>query len=115
MGKFLITTMRGPFLFAICCSLPTDVTVCHAQLAPEIGYVHPAGVQAGTTREVTLGGYDWTEAVDKTGPDDQPAAICWTVGHEIWECLGDGNTTFQSAAPANKPQKLTITRIRLPA
>jgi len=30
------------------------------QLAPEIGYVHPAGIQAGTSVEVTLGGYDWT-------------------------------------------------------
>lgn len=32
----------------------------HAQLAPEIGYMHPAGAQAGTTSEVILGGYDWT-------------------------------------------------------
>ena len=31
-----------------------------AQLAPEIGYVHPAGIQSGTSAEVTLGGYDWT-------------------------------------------------------
>lgn len=36
------------------------LTACNAQLPPEIGYVHPAGIQAGTTREVTLGGYDWT-------------------------------------------------------
>lgn len=33
---------------------------CLAQLAPEIGYVYPAGAQAGTTTEVKLGGYDWT-------------------------------------------------------
>ncbi len=32
----------------------------YAQLAPEIGYMHPAGAQAGTATEVTLGGYDWT-------------------------------------------------------
>ena len=31
-----------------------------AQLAPEIGYMHPAGGQAGQTVEVKLGGYDWT-------------------------------------------------------
>ncbi|MGI8978926.1 MAG: PPC domain-containing protein [Pirellulaceae bacterium] len=31
-----------------------------AQLAPEIGYMHPAGGQAGHTVEVKLGGYDWT-------------------------------------------------------
>ncbi|WP_010584004.1 PPC domain-containing protein [Schlesneria paludicola] len=36
------------------------LTAADAQLAPEIGYIHPAGVQAGTTTEVTLGGYDWT-------------------------------------------------------
>lgn len=32
----------------------------HAQLAPEIGYVLPAGAKAGTTVDVVLGGYDWT-------------------------------------------------------
>ncbi len=31
-----------------------------AQLAPEIGYLHPAGAQAGTSVEITIGGYDWT-------------------------------------------------------
>ncbi len=37
----------------------TTVTA-FAQLAPEIGYVVPGGAQAGTSVEVTLGGYDWT-------------------------------------------------------
>ncbi|MEX2287638.1 MAG: hypothetical protein WD648_11155 [Planctomycetaceae bacterium] len=31
-----------------------------AQLAPGIGYVHPAGGQAGASVDVVLGGYDWT-------------------------------------------------------
>lgn len=31
-----------------------------AQLAPEIGYVLPAGGQTGTTVDVKIGGYDWT-------------------------------------------------------
>lgn len=31
-----------------------------AQLAPEIGYAHPAGGRPGATVEVVLGGYDWT-------------------------------------------------------
>lgn len=35
-------------------------TAALGQLAPEIGYVYPAGIQAGTSVEVTLGGYDWT-------------------------------------------------------
>ncbi|WP_373652950.1 PPC domain-containing protein [Schlesneria sp. DSM 10557] len=34
--------------------------VAVAQLAPEIGYVHPAGGQVGSTVDVVLGGYDWT-------------------------------------------------------
>lgn len=36
------------------------VTTANAQLAPEIGYVSPAGGRAGTTVDVVLGGYDWT-------------------------------------------------------
>lgn len=35
-------------------------TTSQAQLVPEIGYVYPAGGQAGTTVDVVLGGYDWT-------------------------------------------------------
>ncbi|MES2789836.1 MAG: hypothetical protein V4719_09450 [Planctomycetota bacterium] len=31
-----------------------------AQQAPTIGYIHPAGGQAGTVVEARLGGYDWT-------------------------------------------------------
>jgi hypothetical protein len=31
-----------------------------AQLAPEIGYLHPAGAHPGTTVDVVIGGYDWT-------------------------------------------------------
>lgn len=40
--------------------LAVTVTSAQAQLAPEIGYVHPAGARAGSSIEVTLGGYDWT-------------------------------------------------------
>ena len=60
MGRFLAMSVRGIILFSISLCVVADVTVCQAQLAPDIGYVHPAGVQAGTTIEVTLGGYDWT-------------------------------------------------------
>lgn len=52
--------IRRDILLAICCWWFAGEVICHAQLAPEIGYAHPAGVQAGTTVEVTLGGYDWT-------------------------------------------------------
>src|SRR5437016_2249354 len=42
------------------CLLLCVSAAAHAQLAPEIGYAHPSGGQAGTTREIILGGYDWT-------------------------------------------------------
>ncbi|MFN0196687.1 MAG: PPC domain-containing protein [Planctomycetaceae bacterium] len=33
---------------------------CFGQLAPEVGYIHPAGGKAGTVVDVVLAGYDWT-------------------------------------------------------
>lgn len=35
-------------------------TICFGQQAPSIGYVYPAGGQAGTTVDAKLGGFDWT-------------------------------------------------------
>lgn len=35
-----------------------------AQLAPEVGYVFPAGGKAGSTVEVRLGGYNWTPDIE---------------------------------------------------
>ena len=46
-------------VLVVVCLIGTNARV-DAQLAPEIGYVHPAGIQSGTSVEVTLGGYDWT-------------------------------------------------------
>lgn len=43
---------------ALLLGLPFHAAV--AQYAPTVGYMHPAGVAAGQTVEVTLGGYDWT-------------------------------------------------------
>lgn len=53
--------VRGP-ITAICCllALTHSVTVSQAQLAPEIGYVLPAGGRVATTVDVVIGGYDWT-------------------------------------------------------
>lgn len=42
------------------CCLAAMPAVGLAQLAPEIGYVHPAGARSGTTVDLVLGGYDWT-------------------------------------------------------
>lgn len=41
----------------ICCAVTSD---SFGQLAPEIGYMLPAGGKAGTTVDVVIGGYDWT-------------------------------------------------------
>lgn len=40
-----------------------------AELPPEIGYVYPAGGRAGETRDVVLGGYDWTPDTEILTPD----------------------------------------------
>jgi hypothetical protein len=48
------------------------VAVCqvtHAQLAPSIAYMFPSGGQAGSTVDVTLGGYDWTPDVEPFARD----------------------------------------------
>ncbi len=50
--------LRATCAVALCTLLST--APAHAQLAPEIGYVLPAGAQAGTSTEVTIGGFDWT-------------------------------------------------------
>lgn len=47
------------FGFVFFCAVDAGRSV-QAQLAPEIGYVFPSGGQAGTTVNVTIGGYDWT-------------------------------------------------------
>ena len=59
-GKGELTTLRITISLMVCFGCLTHASRSHAQLAPEIGYVHPAGIQAGTMTEVTIGGYDWT-------------------------------------------------------
>ncbi len=44
----------------ICVLTVMSVRPLSAQQAPSIGYIHPAGGQAGTVIEARLGGYDWT-------------------------------------------------------
>src|SRR5689334_2277077 len=56
--KELTFAMMKHVLATIVLLLSADAA--RAQLAPEIGYMHPAGGSAGQTVEVTLGGYDWT-------------------------------------------------------
>ncbi|MFM9963876.1 MAG: PPC domain-containing protein [Planctomycetaceae bacterium] len=51
---------RGTWLLFAALWMAADSHFAQAQLVPEIGYVHPAGGQSGTTVDVTLGGYDWT-------------------------------------------------------
>src|ERR1043166_1688586 len=45
-------------LVALC--VFTVASPIYAQKSPEAGYVFPPGGKAGTTIDVTLGGYDWT-------------------------------------------------------
>ena len=54
----MIESLKIGVLVFVC--LIGAISRVEAQLAPEIGYVHPAGIQSGTSVEVTLGGYDWT-------------------------------------------------------
>lgn len=84
-----------------------------AQLAPEIGYMHPAGGQAGQTVEVKLGGYDWTpdmqifvhdpriklEIIGPSSPVLVPEPPYW------FEAKGRG---YAWPLPREFPAKLTI-------
>ena len=47
------------------------------ELPPEIGYVFPAGGRAGETRDVVLGGYDWTPDIELL-PHDPGVALVVT-------------------------------------
>ena len=47
------------------------------ELPPEIGYVFPAGGRAGETRDVVLGGYDWTPDIEIL-PHDPGVALVIT-------------------------------------
>lgn len=49
--------------------LSIDSLGAWAELPPEIGYVYPAGGRAGETRDVVLGGYDWTADIEILTPD----------------------------------------------
>lgn len=49
--------LRALAFWVICCVCASD---SFGQLAPEIGYLLPAGAKAGTTVDVVIGGYDWT-------------------------------------------------------
>ena len=53
-------------VFIACLAVPA-----FAQLVPEIGYVHPAGGQAGTTIDVVLGGYDWSPDMQLFAHDER--------------------------------------------
>jgi len=54
-GDWLAGLMAGAMVWLV-----TLTTPAAAQLAPEIGYMLPAGGSPGQTVEVILGGFDWT-------------------------------------------------------
>ncbi|MFO0818946.1 MAG: hypothetical protein U1A77_13445 [Pirellulales bacterium] len=45
---------------SLACWIVSPIQSVHAQLAPEIGYVHPAGGAASQAFDAVLGGYDWS-------------------------------------------------------
>lgn len=55
---------RSVSLAALALALLAGSPAVAQQQAPAIGYMHPAGGQAGTTVEVVLGGYDWTPDIE---------------------------------------------------
>ena len=74
--------------------MATCFSAARGQLAPSIGYMNPAGGEAGQTIEVLLGGYDWTpdmqvfvldprvqlEILDAPGPVIVPEPPYWFGG-----------------------------------
>ena len=84
-----------------------------AQLAPEIGYMHPAGGQAGQTVEVKLGGYDWTSDMQIFVHDPRikleiigpPSQVIVAEPPYWFEAKGRGYAWPQ---PREVPAKLTI-------
>ncbi len=84
-----------------------------AQLAPEIGYMHPAGGQAGQTVEVKLGGYDWTPDMQIFVHDPRikleiigpPSAVLVPEPPYWFEAKGRG---YAWPLPREFPAKLTI-------
>lgn len=70
----------GAFCFVarlIAAILSMDTLGAQAELPPEIGYVFPAGGRAGETRDVVLGGYDWTSDIEIL-PHDPGVALVVT-------------------------------------
>lgn len=60
-------TLHRPLLTAtLLCTL---AATAHAQRAPEIGYMYPAGGKAGATVDVVLGGYNWTPDMELFATD----------------------------------------------
>jgi hypothetical protein len=85
----------------------------HAQLPPSIGYVFPAGGQAGTTSDVVLGGYDWTPDMQCFVHDD--AARLEIIGASSEVLVPDPPYWFgikarraPSPLPREFPARLTI-------
>jgi len=81
---------------------------------PDIGYVYPAGGQAGTTVEVLLGGYDWTPDMEfhihhaglKLQPTGAPGPII--VPEPPYWFGAKANNLPQLPLPREMPAKITI-------
>src|SRR6187401_183058 len=87
--------------------------VAAANVRPQIGYVYPPGVKAGTTVEVMLGTYDWTPdmqvfthdariKIEITGPAGEPIL----TPPPYW--FGAKAGQAQPPLPRERPARITL-------
>ena len=109
--------MRNHRLWLTLLLMATCSPVARGQLAPGIGYMHPAGGEAGQTIEVLLGGYDWTpdmqvfvldpriqlEILDAPGPVIVPEPPYWFGGAVRRAFLLPRETRARLTIPADTP------------
>ena len=89
------------------------------ELPPEIGYVFPAGGRAGETRDVVLGGYDWTPDIEILPHD--PGVTLVVTGAPTRVLIPEPPHLFGYKARANDrpcprefPARLTLSADLLP-
>jgi hypothetical protein len=88
-------------------------TSAFAQKAPEVGYVFPASMPAGTTTEVAMGGYDWTPDVQLFASDPRvqlallgPPGDCLVPPPPYW--FGPKAMQAGTPIPRETPVRVTI-------
>src|SRR5437870_13345047 len=85
----------------------------HAQRAPDLGYIFPAGGKAGVTIDVRLGGYEWTPDMEYFVHDKRvrlipsgPPGPLLIAGPPYW--FGAKSRIVSLPIPREVPAKLVI-------